>query len=150
MKVDRLLRINSLIQRELGDLIERDLAGYLPALVTVTGVKTTPDLQQADVFISVLGSVEKQEAALAVVVEHRRAFQAVIGRHVKMKFTPVLKFHLDHTLERADRILTIIEKLHLSDEPIAGTPGSADADDRPGEAPAEDDGGVGTGEPETH
>ena len=37
MKVDRMLRINEMIQHLLGEIIERDLRGYLPGLVTVTG-----------------------------------------------------------------------------------------------------------------
>jgi ribosome-binding factor A len=63
MSTDRMRRVDALIQQELADLIERDLRGYLPALTTITGVKTSPDLQQCDVFVSVFGDEDKQHKA---------------------------------------------------------------------------------------
>jgi ribosome-binding factor A len=118
MKVDRMLRINEMIQHLLGESIERDLKGYLPALVTVTGVKTAPDLQQAEVYVSVLGSGAQRQEAMDILLQHRKQFQGCIARQVKMKFTPILKFHLDLTLEKADRVNTILAELNLAE---AGT-----------------------------
>jgi ribosome-binding factor A len=130
MKVDRMLRINEMIQHLLGEIIERDLKGYLPALVTVTGVKTAPDLQQAEVYVSVLGNTAARDAAMELLQQHRKRFQAGIARQVKMKFTPILKFHLDLTLERADRVNTILQELNLA------TTGTGPVVERPEPAPA--------------
>jgi ribosome-binding factor A len=125
MKVDRMLRVNELIRRELGIVIERDLSSYLPALVTVTEVKTSPDLHEAQVGVSIMGSDEQRREALALLSRHRRAFQAHLAQHVRIKYTPVITFRLDLSLERADHVLALIEELGL--EPDADD-GSAAAD----------------------
>ena len=113
---DRMRRVDALIQHELADLIERDLRGYLPALTTVTGVKTSPDLQQCDVFISVFGDEEKRSKALGVLIGHRIEFQKQLSRRIKIKYTPILKFHLDTTLDKADKVWTIMHQLHLNED----------------------------------
>jgi ribosome-binding factor A len=116
MSTDRMRRVDALIQQELADLIERDLRGYLPALTTITGVKTSPDLQQCDVFVSVFGDEDKQHKALTVLTGHRIEFQKQLSRRVKIKYTPILKFHLDTTLDKADKVWTIMNQLHLNED----------------------------------
>ena len=121
MKVDRLLRINEMMQRELGDLIERRISPYVSALVTVVKVKISPDLQVADIIVSIYGKDEQREAVMEMLRTNRVAFQAELGRRIKIKFTPVLKFHLDVTGAKADRVLALIDELHLpiDPEPVA-------------------------------
>ncbi len=116
MSTDRMRRVDALIQQELADIMERDLRGYLPALTTITGVKTSPDLQQCEVFVSVYGDAEKQNKALNVLAGHRTEFQKQLSRRVKIKYTPILKFHLDTTLEKADKVWTIMNELHINED----------------------------------
>lgn len=122
MKVDRMLRVNELIRRELGSVIERDLTGYLPALVTITEVRTSPDLQQATVKVSVLGTDAQRRQALEQLNAHRRVFQAHLARHVRIKYTPVITFVLDLTLEKADRVLALLDELQAEASPPPAAP----------------------------
>lgn len=116
MKVDRILRVNELLRRELGRLVERDVAPRMEALVTVTRVSTSPDLRQARVYVSVLGGEEQRHEALRLLLGCRREMQSELGRRVRLKYTPVLTFQLDRSLEEADRILSIIDDLGLDEE----------------------------------
>ena len=68
----------------------------------------------AEVYVSVLGSSADRDTAMELLQQHRKQFQAGIARQVKLKFTPVLRFHLDLTLERADRVNTILQELNLA------------------------------------
>ncbi len=124
MKIDRMLRVNSMIQQLLGEFMEKDLKGMLPALTTVTAVKTSPDLAQANVYVSVYGSPEKQAAALDVLRGHRVRFQSEIAHSIKIKRTPILHFFLDRTLEKADRVMNILGQLHIADADAAAAPGT--------------------------
>jgi len=127
---DRMRRVDALIQHELADLIERDLRGYLPALTTVTGVKTSPDLQQCDVFVSVYGDDEKRNTALGLLIGHRIEFQKQLSRRIKIKYTPILKFHLDTTLDKADKVWTIMSQLNINtDLPDHSAESAADSAD---------------------
>ena len=110
----RLLRVNELLKRELSTIIAREIV-FDNALVTVNHVDATPDLKNAHVFVSVLGS-EKAENVMKKLEKHRPAFQSELARRVTMKFTPHLIFHLDESIARGSRIVEILQQIDSGDE----------------------------------
>jgi ribosome-binding factor A len=80
-------------------------------IVTVTGVVVTPDLGEARVFVSVLGSVKKREATLAGLESARGVLQAKINRQLSLRRTPTLTFTYDDSVERGVRMTKLIEDL---------------------------------------
>jgi len=117
MTTERMLRVNELLKREIGMIYEQQMRGRFEALVTITGVSTAPDLRHARVDISVLGSPEEQRKVPIVLNRNKALFQAELAKRVKLKFTPVLLFRLDQTLEKADRLLHLLDELDV--EPAA-------------------------------
>jgi ribosome-binding factor A len=115
----RMVRVDEALRRELGVLCEKLVAPRLQALVTITKVECAPDLREATVFVSVLGDQEARSQALRVMLGVRRELQQELGRRVILKYTPKLRFREDRTAEQADRVLTILNELHLPDEPPA-------------------------------
>ncbi|MBR1870250.1 MAG: 30S ribosome-binding factor RbfA [Kiritimatiellae bacterium] len=113
MAVDRIERINALLKRVLGEAMPRVLANddVQSILITVTGVFCAADLRDATVSVSVFGDEALQERALGHLVHHARDFQRAIAREVKLKFTPLLHFKLDHSLEKGDKVLQILDSL---------------------------------------
>jgi ribosome-binding factor A len=105
----RQLRVNALVKRELSAIIAREV-NFEGVLVSINAVEVTPDLKSAHVFVSILGSatgasvIDKLEA-------HRPALQAELSRHVVLKYTPHLVFHLDDSIERGTRVLEILEEI---------------------------------------
>lgn len=118
---NRLDRVNEAIKRELGSLVRREFT-FAAKLVTVQEVDITPDLKNAHVYVGVIGTPEEQHAAMSQLHEARPRLQRELSRRVIMKFTPHLHFKLDQTGERGDRILQIIEELHLPPEAPAPEP----------------------------
>src|SRR5581483_352917 len=100
-----LLRVNEVVKRELSLLITREI-NFEPALVTVSSVDVTPDLKNAHVFVSVLGSGSKKNV-LAKLEAHRAELQADMAKQVVLKYTPHLIFHLDDSIERGTRVIEI-------------------------------------------
>lgn len=119
MKHERMRRVDEMIQRELGMLCKREISSYVSGLLTITEVKTSPDLRHAQVYFSVLGSAEAHGQALKLLLGHRAHFQHEIATRIKLKYTPVLKFHVDTSPEQADHVLSIISELGLQDVPDA-------------------------------
>jgi ribosome-binding factor A len=105
----RQLRVNELVKRELSAIISREI-NFEGVLVSINAVNVTPDLKSAHVFVSILGSatgasvIDKLEA-------HRPALQAELSRHVVLKYTPHLVFHLDDSIERGTRVLEILNEI---------------------------------------
>ena len=79
-------------------------------LVTINQVDVTPDLKSAHVYVSVLGSKGRKEV-LPKLEANRVALQADLSKHVVLKYTPHLVFHLDDSIERGSRVLEIMQEI---------------------------------------
>ncbi len=105
----RMLRVNELLKRELSGIIAREIS-FEGALVSINHVDVTSDLKNAHVFVSVLGS-ETGESVMSKFASHRATLQAELARHVTMKYTPHLTFHLDDSIERGARVIEILQEI---------------------------------------
>jgi ribosome-binding factor A len=79
--------------------------------VTVTDVRTSPDLSHARVYVSVLGDEAARSATLDGLASAHGVLQGRIGRELRMKRTPTLDFSYDDTAERADRLGRLMDDL---------------------------------------
>src|SRR5437762_18097 len=80
-------------------------------MVTVTGVIVTPDLGEARIYVSVLGSEKKRKATLAGLESARGVLQAKINRELSLRRTPTLTFAYDDSVERGVRMTKLIDDL---------------------------------------
>ena len=78
--VDRMLRVNELVRRELGMLIERDGIAPSGVLLSVTGVRTSTDLRNATVMLSLFGGGPGVRSGVAKALEERRRRQMLIAK----------------------------------------------------------------------
>jgi ribosome-binding factor A len=106
----RMRRVNEAVKEVLSEGI-RGLKDPRIGFVTVTGVETSPDLRQARVFVSVLGSARKRDASLAGLTAAHGVLQARIARELTLKRTPQLAFEYDPTVERGMRMTQLIDEL---------------------------------------
>ena len=111
----RLQRVRELLKREIGEVIRRELPTSEAGLVTVNDVDVAGDLHSAIVFISILGSAEQQKRGLTLLTKNRKRIQGLVGRAVVLKYTPTLKFLIDDSVARGNRVLQIIEELEKTD-----------------------------------
>ena len=111
MSSHRLLRVRELLKREIGESIRRELPVAEAGLVTVNDVDVTGDLKNATVFISVFGTTEHKKHAIDLLQKNRALIQAHVSKNVVMKYTPVLKFVTDDSVDRGNRVLAIIDQL---------------------------------------
>jgi ribosome-binding factor A len=105
-------RVNELLRRELSAILTREMT-FENALVTINQVDVTPDLKNAHVYVSVLGT---SSTVIAQLEAHRVVLQTELARHVVLKYTPHLNFHLDDSIERGARVIEILQAIE--------TPGS--------------------------
>ena len=108
----RMLRVNEVVKRELSGIIAREMT-FEGALVSINHVEVTPDLKNAHVFVSVLGT-QARESVMSKLTSHRPALQAELARHVTMKYTPHLIFHLDTSIERGTRVIEIMQEIEAA------------------------------------
>ena len=112
---DRMRRVNEAVRQVLSEAVG-ELKDPRIGFVTVTGVETTPDLRHARVFVSVLGSEEKQRQSLAGLKAAHGVLQGRLARELRLKRTPQLAFEYDPTVERGVRMTQLIDELAPNDE----------------------------------
>ena len=110
----RIERVCEVLKRELGRTILRELTFSTP-LVTISGVDITPDLKQAHVYVSALGSDAQRQNVLTVLEQNRSMLQAQVSKRVVLKHTPHLNFKLDDSIERGSRVINILDDLGLDE-----------------------------------
>jgi ribosome-binding factor A len=103
--------VRELLKRAIGEAIRQELPVSEAGLVTVNDVDVAGDLKSAVVFISILGNADQQKRGFTLLVQHRPRIQDLMARAVVLKFTPKLRFVLDDSVVRGNRVLEIIEEL---------------------------------------
>src|ERR1700722_18291231 len=107
----RLERVRELLKREIGEVIRRELPVNEVGLINVNDVNVAPNLKTAAVFIGVLGGDAQKIKAMEALEKHRKRIQGLVGRGIVLKFTPKLRFILDDSVERGNKVLRILEEL---------------------------------------
>jgi len=110
MASDRMRRVDEAVRQVLSDAVAQGLKDPRVGFVTVTDVKTTPDLRRARVFVSVLGSAEERAATLDGLQSAHGYLQRLVAAELRLKHTPTLEFIGDDTPERAMRIERLLHE----------------------------------------
>src|SRR5260221_13257646 len=110
----RLQRVRELLKREIGEAIRREFEVSEAGLITVNDVDVSGDLHSAIVLISIFGSADQQKRGFSLLVRHRKRIQGLVARAVVLKYTPTLRFLMDDSVVRGNRVLQIIEDLEKS------------------------------------
>jgi ribosome-binding factor A len=110
----RLQRVRELLKREIGEVIHRLLPVDEVGLISVNDVDVAPNLHNATVFIGVLGGEAQKKRAMEALEQSRKRIQGYLGKAVVLKYTPHLRFVLDESVERGNRILRLLDELEDS------------------------------------
>lgn len=109
-------RVASLLKEEIGALLIREYSSPAYGFTTVTDVSVTGDLRIAKVYFSVMGTPEVQRKTMEMLESERSHIRGIVGSHLRMRFVPDLLFFHDTTMDRVDRINTLIREIHRNDD----------------------------------
>jgi ribosome-binding factor A len=109
MRSERMRRVDEAVRDVLGDAIAKDLQDPRVGFVTVTAVKTSPDLRHARVYVSVLGDEAARSASLEGLRSAHGVLQRVIAAELRLKHTPTLTFEYDESVDRGMRISELMK-----------------------------------------
>jgi ribosome-binding factor A len=103
-------RVDEAMRTVLSDAIAKDLQDPRVGFVTVTGVKTSPDLRHARVFVSILGDLNAREESLTGLRSAHGFLQARVAAELRLKHTPTLTFQYDESVDRGMRISRLLDQ----------------------------------------
>jgi len=104
-------RVRELLRRAIGEAIRREFHVNDVGLITVNDVEMGGDLRSAVVFITILGNADQQKRGLQVLEQNRIRIQGLVANAVVLKYTPTLKFIVDDSIVRGNRVLQILDEL---------------------------------------
>ncbi len=112
MKPIRQNKVARLLQKEMGELFEREFKGLLPGtLITVTGAEVSPDLGIVKIYFTVLGKMKPAES-LEILMDNKTQIRKELSSRVKhqMRIVPDLRFYIDDSYDAVARIEELLKK----------------------------------------
>ncbi|PQD95831.1 30S ribosome-binding factor RbfA [Pradoshia eiseniae] len=112
----RSTRVGEQMKKELSDILGRKLKDPRVGFVTVTDVEVSGDLQQAKVFISVLGDAEKRSDTLKGLEKAKGFIRSELGQRIRLRKTPELLFEFDESIDYGNRIESLLHQIHKEEK----------------------------------
>lgn len=111
MDSTRQSKISRLIQKELGDMFQKQTQATKGVLVSVSAVRVSPDLSVAKAYVSIFPS-ERAEEILNNINANSKTIRYELGARVRfqLRIIPELKFFIDDSLDYIDRIDELLKK----------------------------------------
>jgi ribosome-binding factor A len=104
-----------MVRQLLGEIFARGMRDPRIGLVTITGVKMSPDLREARVYWTVHGDPDQRKHTARGLDNARGYLRREIGAQIKLRVTPDLHFTYDEAIDRGERIEQLIRKMHDED-----------------------------------
>lgn len=106
----RIQRVNQLIKQELGKIISREIVFPQGTLVTITEADTSVDLEYVKIKISIMPE-GKQKQILDILQKNIYHLQKLLDKKLVMRYVPQIKFEVDRTQEKVERIEELLKKI---------------------------------------
>jgi ribosome-binding factor A len=111
MEFSRVDRLQSQLIREIADIVANELRDKAPSMITFTRAEVSRDFKYAKVYFSVLGSDKEVEKGFDYLKRHAGVIRRMVGRRMRIRFTPEISFYFDASTENVLRINEILEQI---------------------------------------
>ena len=108
---NRMNKVDEELKKEISNIISLELKNpHLTGLISVSKVKTSPDLKFARVYVTMINEKDKKEN-LRILKQSSGFIRSLIAKRINMRYTPELVFEFDDSIEYGARIDEIINKI---------------------------------------
>lgn len=105
-------RVRKTLMKEISDILLREIKDpRISGLVSITDIEVSHDNSFAKVFYSVLSSDDKKQEIMDAIEKNTPRIRYEVGKRVRLRLTPELRFILDESLERGARITDLIDRI---------------------------------------
>jgi ribosome-binding factor A len=114
-------RLDSQIQQELMQLLQRDLKDPRVGFATITRVETSRDLGHAKIWVSVYGTDAERAASIEALRSAAPWLRRQLGDRLRLRHVPELTIRADDSIESGDRVLRILREIEAESAPKDGS-----------------------------
>jgi ribosome-binding factor A len=119
----RTQRLNQLLKEEISHLLQREVKDARIGMVTLTAVEVSADLKHATVYVQAPGDDQRKAEALRGLASAAGFIRSRLGRELRIRRIPELRFVIDHTQEKAARIRELLAEVDAPEDPPQGGDG---------------------------
>jgi len=105
-------KVNELFKREIGHIIQRDLANPRIGFATVTHAEISSDLKHATIRVSVMGDEQQRRTTVAELNKAAGFIQHLLSRRITIRTMPQIQFKLDRSLDAVYRVEELLDEVH--------------------------------------
>ncbi len=109
-------RVSVLIQRELSDIIQRELKDPRVGFCTISQVHVSTDLRYADVKVSVIGDKRQKRNSITGLKNAAGFLRREVVQRIGLRHAPELRFELDDSVDQLMRIDRLLKRIHTQEE----------------------------------
>jgi len=109
-------RVAEQVRKEIADLLQKGIKDPRIGFVSIMGVRMSPDLKYANVYVSLLGSDKERRSSLVGLERSSGWIRKALGKRLRQRFTPEIRFFEDTSLDRVFELEEVFRDLHAAEE----------------------------------
>ena len=111
----RVEKLAALLKREVSELLMNGVSDERihQAMITITAVEVSGDLQHAKIFVSLFGEKEKKDEVLVCLEQSKGFIRGELARRLQMRHSPDLVFKIDQGMSKGSSVLDLLTSLEL-------------------------------------
>ena len=109
-------RVSVLIQRELSDIIQRELKDPRVGFCTISQVEVSADLKYADIKVSVVGDKKQKRNSIMGLKSAAGFLRREVVQRIGLRHAPELRFELDNSVDQLMQIDRLLKRVHTEEE----------------------------------
>ncbi len=115
-------RVAEEIRKKIADLLLKGVKDPRIGFVSVMEVRMSPDLRYATVYVSLFGSEKERKSSLIGLQQSSGWIRREIGRTLRLRYIPEIRFEADTTLDTAFRLEEVFKEIHAEQDATKDTP----------------------------
>lgn len=105
-------RVRKTLMKEIADILQKEIRdSRISGVVSILDVEVSHDNSYAKVYYSVFGNEEQKEKTIDAMTQNTPKIRHEIGKRIRLRLTPELRFIYDDSIERGSKVSEIIDKI---------------------------------------
>lgn len=108
-------RLAEAIKKEISDLLRDEIKDPRIGFATITGVDVAADLKYAKIYVSILGTKNVRDKAMAALKKATGYIRTELGRRIRLRHVPEITFKLDESLDHGEKVMKLLDEVSNED-----------------------------------
>lgn len=124
---ERAIRVARIVKAEIAELLIRGLKDPRVGFVSIMGVRMSPDLRYANVYVSMYGSEKEKKSSIIGLKNSAGWIRKQLGKKLRLRLTPEVRFFEDSTLDEVFHLNEVLKEIQEEEKDSAAQDAEGDS-----------------------